>query len=402
MHNPRTIAVWSGIVASSLAVYWASAAFFLVGAICAEEWISPCTEHHAIDSSPIGRLTAWDGQWYALIARTGYTYDPERKSSVAFYPAYPLTARAVSDLTGMSVEVALLAVSHFSLMGAMVVFAAYAQLRVGGVHNGTHAAVLSRPAMLSLSALAFFPTTFYFRVALSESLFLLLVVLVLYGLERNWPLVLVALLVGMATATKLVGIALIVPLVIRTCAGTESRHIAVFRCIAVFPITIWGILAYGAFLASTFDAPFAFVETQQHWNRRQLPHNALDTFASIVTFEPLRSVYDSESPCHWSQSPPRHSAWLNMMFANPIYWLVSATLLIVGAWRRWLNGTELLVGALLLLIPFMLQGYRTCMASQARFASVVLPIYLVLGQVLSRIPLWLSATVLVVSNLKCN
>jgi len=45
-------------------------------------------------------------------------------------------------------------------------------------------------------ALGLFPTTFFFRAAYSEALFLLLIVLVLYGLERAWPYLLIALIIG--------------------------------------------------------------------------------------------------------------------------------------------------------------------------------------------------------------
>jgi hypothetical protein len=87
-----------------------------------------------------------------------------------------------------------------------------------------------------------------------------------------------------------------------------------------------------------------------------------------------------------------------MMFANPIYLLLTGALLFLGAWRNWLNRQELLVGALLLLIPYALQGHRTCMAAQARFASVVFPAYFVLGEILARLPAWLSAPILVFSG----
>jgi len=61
----------------------------------------------------------------------------------------------------------------------------------------------------SLLALGLFPTTFFFRAAYSEALFLLLIVLVLYGLERRWPYLLIALIIAWQTATRAVGVVLV-------------------------------------------------------------------------------------------------------------------------------------------------------------------------------------------------
>ena len=58
----------------------------------------------------------------------------------------------------------------------------------------------------------------------------------------------------------------------------------------------------------------------------------------------------------------------------------------LGAWKRWLNSRENLLGALLILIPYITRSYEMCMLSQGRFMAVVFPIYLVMGHILGRIP----------------
>ena len=55
-------------------------------------------------------------------------------------------------------------------------------------------------------------------MAYTEALFLFLTILCLYGMERRWPLVVIALLIGLTTAARLVGVALIPPFILHVCA----------------------------------------------------------------------------------------------------------------------------------------------------------------------------------------
>ena len=52
-----------------------------------------------------------------------------------------------------------------------------------------------------LLALAFFPTTFFFHMAYTESFFVFEVILTLYGMKQGWSMWLLAVVVGLATAT---------------------------------------------------------------------------------------------------------------------------------------------------------------------------------------------------------
>src|SRR5437879_5787744 len=52
----------------------------------------------------------FDGHHYREIVEDGYSYDPGRRSTVAFFPVYPVTARLVMTLTGMSARGALFVV----------------------------------------------------------------------------------------------------------------------------------------------------------------------------------------------------------------------------------------------------------------------------------------------------
>jgi hypothetical protein len=168
--------------------------------------------------------------------------------------------------------------------------------------------------------------------------------------------------------------------------------------VLLLPLAVWGVGSYVAYQTFVFNAPFAFVQTQEHWTQRKALQGPRETLTNLLTFEPIRAVYTCDSPCFWGKTAPQGNVWLNMMFANPLYFLFALIMLVLGAWKKWLTPNELMVGSLLLLIPYVLQGYRICMAAQGRFASVVFPTYLVLGEILARVPTWLSTIVLLCSG----
>jgi hypothetical protein len=58
----------------------------------------------------------------------------------------------------------------------------------------------------------------------------------------------------------------------------------------------------------------------------------------------------------------------------------------VGWRNRWLNAEELLLTGGLLLIPYWLIGYEIQMVAMARYVSVIVPLYPVLGRLLARLP----------------
>jgi hypothetical protein len=146
-----------------------------------------------------------------------------------------------------------------------------------------------------------------------------------------------------------------------------------------------------------FGEPLAFIKTQVHWTERSLTLG--DRLVGLLTLEPIRAVYDSSSPCYWARVPPEGNLLFNLKAANPLYFLATVGLVVLGGCKRWLNGRELLLSAGLLVIPYALQAARTGMSSQARYAAVVFPVYLVLGQLLHRMPGPLAAALLAISGL---
>jgi len=387
--------------------YYFTSLIVVVAVVFALEFVPICTEHPGARTRvdvPSG-FAAWDGEWYVRIASAGYSYDPERMSSVAFFPLYPWLAGAIVHTTGMRPEWALLLVSHGALVATFVLLAGYVQQRFPAAEPEL--------ALWTLLALGLFPTTFYFRMTYTESIFVLVTLLALYGMERGWRPLSIAAVIGLATAARTVGVALVPVFALylwqRLKAGDSLRELNsahrvsgllfswALRTAAWLPVCCWGLLGYMAFQWIAFGEPLAFVKTQVHWTAR--PVDFADRVIGAFTLEPFRAVYDPSSSCYWGRVPPRDNLLFNLKAANSVYFLAAVALVGVGAWKRWLNGRELLLSAGLLLIPYFLQGVRTGMSSQARYAAVVFPMYLVLGHLLHRAPPPLAAALLALSGL---
>ena len=100
-----------------------------------------------------------------------------------------------------------------------------------------------RKSALALAAFALVPCSFFFRLAYSESCFLAVAILCLLAMERRWPVVVVAILVGLCTATRPVGVALALPFLWHLHKPTGWRSF-LLNAAWLIPLSCWGLLAY--------------------------------------------------------------------------------------------------------------------------------------------------------------
>jgi hypothetical protein len=331
----------------------------------------------------------WDGQWYARIARDGYSYDPDAMSSVAFFPVFPLAGRCVVWITGLGYDLALTLVANAAFFLALVLLRDYTRHRKPQAGPG-----LAEYAPL---ALALFPVGFFFRMAYSEAVFLLLGLLVLYALSRHWPILLVAALVGLATAARPVGLALVAPLLLALWRRSAQWRTRLATLAAAGPLCFWGLGAYMGYLYVQFGDPLVFARAQAHWRFRD-DSTFAEKLRAVATLEPLWSVYHPSLQAYWRRHDRALSPELSLQFANPIYFIGVVLLIGYGAWQRWLTGEEVLFAAAVLLIGYLTKSYEGCMTSQARFASVAFPVYLVLGRLLAWLPVHLGGAFLALSG----
>lgn len=196
----------------------------------------------------------FDAGWYRQIAVEGYSYTAGEQSTVAFFPTYPLLVRLVAKgpfaSPGGEAYAAGIAVTLASGLAALTLFARWCRRWLDG-----------REAWVALGCLMVWPFAFFLYGAMySDALYLALAIGAFLLLERDRPLE--AGLVGaLATATRVVGPALVVGLLWR---GWERSRLPEARLprwwAPALALSAGGVLAYCVFLGVRFDAPFAFVD----------------------------------------------------------------------------------------------------------------------------------------------
>ena len=390
-------------LATSTACWAITTAIVLIGAAFGQLVTPSNTSVGYIDS-----LARIDGANYKEVAEEGYRYQDQTASNVAFFPAYPLTTWWLARFTGLRTVLAQLLISNACGLAAFMLMGVYLQRRSGPspypLTAESRAQWDASPqrfesmAAYSLLVLGLFPTTFFFRVAYSESMFLCLAILALYAICRGWPLFLIALVVGSATAVRPVGVALLLPMAWHIWKRSGATSARLRRLAWAVPLGCWGLLAFMTFQYRKFHQPLAFALTQEYHRVRPLA-TAADKWLALLSWEPLREAYDRLSPGYWQALHYRANPLFSLEFANPIYFVGTAALIILGAWKRWLTSYEILLAAPLLLIPYFTRAYEMRMLSQGRFAAVVFPVYVVLGHLLSKLPLAVAGALLAVSGL---
>jgi hypothetical protein len=294
---------------------------------------------------------------------------------VAFFPTYPALVYLLT-LTGLHVSVALLAVSNLCLLLATIAVAAY--------WRGKELSTEGTTWEIALLVLLLFPTTFFFRMAYSEATFILLFALVLLGQQRNWPLLFIAFLVGAATATRSVGVALVPMFCLHTVQRCGSFKDALLISGSLLPMTIWGLFAFSVFQAVAFGEPFAFIKTQASWDIVG-PTTLANKLGALASWEPIWTVYAPGRAGYWRRLGSEVPVF-NLQFLNPILFIGCCVLVGVGCYRKWLDELEVTASAIILVIAYLMRAYEMNMASQGRFASAVIPAYWVLGKMLLRLP----------------
>src|SRR5918997_3291084 len=222
---------------------------------------------------PFGRMglwSHWDGEHYVALAAGGYLQPPEFVSP-AFFPLYPLLMRSFAELFGGSVTWGSLSVWGPLISLAALPFALFFVYRIAEEHWDSGVA---RGAVL---ALALFPTAFFLNAAYTESLFLALSAGSLWAARVRRDLLLACALAALATATRNVGVFLLVPLAYEWLKGW--REYGPWRGAACLALASSGLLWYAAYLWLRFGDPLLFYTQQGRWNRGAT--DPLTTFRNV-------------------------------------------------------------------------------------------------------------------------
>lgn len=370
---------WSADVLTGLAVYLLTSIPVFLGTMIGTA--PGVLAHQGPVDGFLHGLCHFDGSHFQSIIERGYWYDPAHPCSVAFFPGYPLAAEAVRHVTGRSARLALVATANAALAIMFVVLSAYLRARFP--------ADVAAVRLTILTLVGLWPAGFFFRMAYSESLFLLMEALLLLGLARRWPAVWLAFIAGAATGIRPVGVAATAAVLAGVLAdparGSPRRRF--LASAALLPIGCWGLITYMAYQYARFDTPIAFIIAQQHWAFYSPPPGQIPTKAlRLLLAEPIWNAYVPGSSRHWVQFDPHGQPLLGVMFWNACFFVLATAAVAVGWLRRWLTHPELILGLGLLAIPYLTRADEMSMGSHARFSAIVLPAFVVAGRLLARLP----------------
>lgn len=328
------------------------------------------TTYFLPSTNPIGHflLSPWanfDGVYYLFIAAKGYTVN------AGFFPLFPLIIRIATSLSGtllpfhpIQFATALLLVHAFSL-GALILMYALVRLDRG-----------EEFAWRCVWLFLLFPTSFYLISVYSEGLFILLVLASFYAArKKKW--ILVSLFGMLATATRIVGIALFPALFyeyIQHLGGwntflTSLRANIVKTLIRLLPILLvpMGLVGYLWYSIFRWGNAFAFLAAQGNFQNNRsvtsivLIPQTLFRYGKILSTIPI-SQYE------W---------WVALLELGSFFF--AAGLLVVG-WKKGIRLSYLMYALIALLIP----ASSGTFSGLPRYVLVLFPVFFCLALVASK------------------
>ena len=370
-----------------LAAYAASRLLYLIsGSLLAR--IVPTSGFQRITlDAPFGSMNTWshwDGEHYVALAVGGYLNPPDNVSP-AFFPLYPLLVRSCAELFGGPISEQALSVWGPLLSLLFLPFAFYFIYQIALNEFDEEVA---RGTVLTL---AFFPTTFFLNAAYTESLFLALSAGSIWAVRVRSDLLLACVMAGLASATRNVGVFLMVPLLYEWIKDIESyRWRGIYLLMAP-----GGLLAYMGYLWARFGDPLLFYSAQKSWGRQAT--GPLDT-AGRAWGSAVEGAGRLLDPGLWAHPAlgdvADHLAGAGNLF-NLSFFVFAVVVLLAGL--RYLP-LSLTVYGLLLVAPATLFGTpESPLMGTPRYVLVVFPLFIVLGLLSRNRPLfggWLALSAL--------
>ncbi len=287
----------------------------------------------------------FDGVHYLNIAKVGYEYGLTQ----AFFPVYPLLIRFFSYFWGQPLVTALV-ISHLCFIGFIYFF-----IKLGRYD-------FSRSGVnWALILLLLFPTSFFFFGVYTESLFLILAAASFYYARRQqWGLA--ALLAGLASGTRLVGIFLL-PALMWEYFQLKKRP-DWLKIIGLGAVCLSGFLAYLLYLAQKFQNFLIFIDSQPGFGAGRQVDKIILPYQVIARY--LRMLFTVDR-------------------GNDIYFVLVfefAVGLAVMALLIWAYIKKIRMSYLFFMVPALLLPTLTgSFASMPRYALVGFPLFYLLGNI---------------------
>jgi len=349
-------------------IFAASAFLFWLGGWGGQEYV-PDFGNNGSDMGWRGWTANWDGQWYATIVHRGYFFYPGLESTVVFFPLCPLCAWLLTHLLDWDPITCLLIVSNLSCFAFAIIFYRYCRLRLGDETSARRALLL----------MFFWPSSYFLHAPYTESTFVLLLALLLLGFQLEWSLGWVIFIAGLAAACRSTGLAGAAAVGWYAWRKLKNRPLPARIALTTLSLVAasWGLWVYMAYLSMKFSEPLAFVVAQKAWSISV--GSSLDHLLAALTLAPIRQNF---LDCFISPIT------ISNFILNSVLWLTALAFVLIGLFKKWLKGEEIILAVLLLCVPYFLVAPLNTMQSVGRYSLVALPVFTCLSRWLAVRPAW--------------
>ncbi len=337
-----------------LLIFACSRLVVALGLAFSEKYVPSSIERWSAGPLWYHQLLQWDSEWYFRIVTEGYQYngDPTIQQSIVFYPLFPMLARGLATIGGLTPADALLLVSNTAGLLAIVILFKLVREEFG-----------DQIALVTTALVNFFPASVLLSAGYTEPLALLLIVSFFLALKRRYYFS-AALLAGLTIATRSTGIVLLPVLVWEMWRNRDQKPFlpALLPCVVLATSGLWLFMIY---LWSAFGSPFAFADGQVAFHEGTTLATRL---VAALKLEPFaRMMLNDWNP--WGQA-----SWFTLLFI----------VLIVVGWSRLPSSWTLFAIAVLFLPYLTLSGGPAGFVSMSRFNLVSFPLFVILADLVSR------------------
>lgn len=293
----------------------------------------------------------FDGEHYLSIARDGYL-----PFTYFYFPLYPILISVLARIVGNSY------VSY--AWSGIILSNIFCYMAIVGIYRLAKIIFNEKTAIYSICLLFLFPTSFFLGAYYNESLFLFLAVWSFYfAFKKKWLVSFI--LCGLATSTRLVGIAL-VPAIFYEYLQDNKNNLFRMKTFLYILISFSGILFYMSYLfIKTGDALAFFHNVEIFGGQRS---------TSLVTLPQVfyRYIFKILPVINYSYIPQSYMTLLE---------LVTAIIFLVGLYYLYKlkKYSFLIYSALAYLIPTLSGSF----SSFPRYALAMFPIFYILGKSVS-------------------
>ncbi|XIA63997.1 glycosyltransferase family 39 protein [Bradyrhizobium sp. TZ2] len=138
----------------AILIFLCSRVVVAIGLVFSQKYLHVAPEVWSAGPFWYHQLLQWDSEWYFKIVTEGYRYngDPTVQQNIVFYPLYPMLARGLATISGLTPANALLLVSNVAGLLAIIVLFKLVREEFG-----------SQLALATIALLSFFRLRFCYR-----------------------------------------------------------------------------------------------------------------------------------------------------------------------------------------------------------------------------------------------